>query len=321
MNLAKAKPHLQIASKPSLDWAAAYLAGERPPKPVTPTDHAILNEEVCFCAVAAAFHQDMVYVHRLLSHVPALLASTEGFWEYVYGRAGLLYLLRIVRAWFPESADLVNPAIASIAESILKNGPPWNFGGQGKQLDMLGMGHGRMGIIVQILLCDAAFAPRVKDDLVAILDLQQDNGNWPVRWPGSEGASIEKWFVQWCHGAPGIVQGLVMIRELYPDLQERIDAAIEKGRQCTWEKGLLTKEPNLCHGITGNAFAFPPGEKRDHFLAYTTEERVRGGYEDGTVQSCDYGIKWSLGFGGIGRAVGWMWRDKEKACYLGFDDV
>jgi hypothetical protein len=118
-----------------------------------------------------------------------------------------------------------------------------------------------------------------------------------------------------------MVQGLVAIREMYPHLQERIDGAIEKGRQYTWEEGLLTKEPNMCHGITGNSFAFPPGQKRDHFLSYTTEEKVRDGYKDEIFQSCDYGIKWSLGFGGLGRAVGWMWREKEKGCYLGFDDV
>jgi hypothetical protein len=177
-----------------------------------------------------------------------------------------------------------------------------------------------MGIIVQILLCDDKYSKKLEDTVVQLLELQAEDGNWPPQWPGAEVVN-RKWMVQWCHGAPGMVQGLLDVRPFYPSLREKIDKAIEKGRECTWERGLLTKEPNMCHGITGNAFAFPPGEKRDHFLAHTTEDRVREGYENGTFESCDYGLKWSVGFGGVGRAVGWMWRDKETACYLGFDDV
>ena len=77
---------------------------------------------------------------------------------------------------------------------------------------------------------------------------------------------------------------------------------------------------------TVRTFTFPPGAERDHFLSFTTEEEVAAGLETGKFEKCDYGVGYSLGFGGVGRAVGWLWRDRDAAelgrgCYLGFDDV
>lgn len=323
MNLDEVRPGLTIESRSCQEWAAAYLSGERPDEPATPEKHGVINEEASFCAIAAAFHKDMSYVERLLTITRDMVSSEKPNFEYVYGHAGILYLMRLVRHWYPESAAKINHAMTIIIENILANGPPWTFyiGGRESTYDFVGLGHGRMGIMVQILLCDSTRAPKLKPALIELLDIQAENGNWPARWPDPNGNYKEKGLVQWCHGAPGMVQALATIRQFYPHLESRIDEAIEKGMRLTWEKGLLIKEPNLCHGITGNAFTFPPGQKRDHFLAYTTEQKVREGYESGIFVSCDYGRKCSVGFGGIGRAVGWMWRDKEKGCYLGFDDV
>lgn len=321
MNVNSTYPNLQIKGKQPQEWASLYIAGTRPPQAVTPDDHGILNEEPSFCAVAAAFHKDMTYVSRLVSHVPSVLDFEGGRWEYCYGRAGFLYLLRLVRVWYPESYETVQPAIESIITSILENGPPWLFKRGEEYWDMLGLGHGSMGILVQIILCEPKYAARLEGLLSDILNAQTEEGSWPRRWPGPDIDESKPDLVQWCHGAPGMVQGLVAIREHFPNLWTRIDDAIRRGREVTWKRGVLTKEPNLCHGTTGNAFAFPPGEKRDHFLAHTTEEKIREGYRDGLLVSCHYGIKWSLGFGGLGRVVGWLWKDREARCYLGFDDI
>jgi hypothetical protein len=37
------------------------------------------------------------------------------------------------------------------------------------------------------------------------------------------------------------------------------------------------KEPNLCHGITDNAFAFPPQPLGNNFLAHGTSEMIKEG--------------------------------------------
>ena len=98
-------------------------------------------------------------------------------------------------------------------------------------------------------------------------------GNWPSSIPPGKDR-----LVQFCHGAPGIVASLVTLRKIYASvgmhshrstngsngsssnhsnkaLIKRIDRAIARGRRCIVSRGLLTKEPCLCHGITGNGLA------------------------------------------------------------------
>jgi len=114
---------------------------------------------------------------------------------------------------------------------------------------------------------------------------------------------IDQEFIHFCHGAPGFVVSLVAIRTYFPILQPRIDVAIKRGRKLIWERGLLTKEPNICHGITGNALALT-APKRDHFLALATPDHIKKGIEDGTFKRGDdaYGMLWGL----AGRAWVWM---------------
>lgn len=87
----------------------------------------------------------------------------------------------------------------------------------------------------------------------------------------------------------------------------------------------MTKEPYLCHGITGNALALS-GDQREHFLGYTTLEMVRDLQNEGLFEhSSD---PWGL-YGGLpGRAWGFMelLRSKEEAVsgqhgFPGYSDV
>jgi hypothetical protein len=121
-----------------------------------------------------------------------------------------------------------------------------------------------------------------------------------------------------------VITSLEKIRPLFgqfPDLQVRIDVAIKKAWKLMWEGGLLRREPSFCHGITGNAFAFPPGKEKDHFLAHTTEDRVRNRLADGTFQTSNYGRQHSLGIGEVGGAVGWLWRDRNGGTIVSYNDV
>ena len=360
MNISHHSPALSVQGKTAWAWAGLYLAGSRPwtktasEPDVSARDCGVLNERLSWLAVSAAYHGDMACVETLLGYVPALVSrewddkpwDEKGYWEFCLGRAGMLYLLRLVRAWVPEAERQVDEAIGSVCEAVLRNGPPW-FYIRG-DIDSVGMGHGRIGIVVQVILSDPGRygaderVLRVLEEVLAWQDAS--TGNWPKRVPGSCDEADQGWdMVQWCHGAPGVVQGLVDVREYVPErLWESIDRAVELGRKCTWEWGLLRKEPNMCHGTTGNAFTFPPGPLRDYFLSYTTEEVVREGLEKGgegkegtgqdgkeddeelsTVryENCDYGLVWSLGLGAVSRVVGWLFKDKEKRCFLGVDDV
>jgi len=83
-----------------------------------------------------------------------------------------------------------------------------------------------------------------------------------------------KELVQFCYGASGFAISLLAIRDHFPSLYERMDAVISKAHECTWKQGLIKNEPNLCHSITRDAFAFPPGSQRDHFLEDGTSEKI-----------------------------------------------
>ncbi|HEY6526986.1 MAG TPA: LanC-like protein [Solirubrobacteraceae bacterium] len=72
-----------------------------------------------------------------------------------------------------------------------------------------------------------------------------------AQWPGLADIEIERRPVQWCHGAPGIVTALA---SLPPD--EPIDELLTAGGELTWRAGPLRKGVGLCHGTSGNAYAF-----------------------------------------------------------------
>jgi hypothetical protein len=73
-----------------------------------------------------------------------------------------------------------------------------------------------------------------------------------VNWPADAGSGLvgnrdKQIRVQWCHGAPGI------IATLGPLLDE--DLALGGG-ELTWHAGPLEKGAGLCHGTSGNGYAF-----------------------------------------------------------------
>ena len=124
----------------------------------------------------------------------------------------------------------------------------WEFYGD----RFYGPPHGDIDIITQLVLTLPSLAPKLSGKVEELLSLQGPDGNWPSSRDTME--AKKGWErVQYCHGAPGFVCALQTLRPFYPELHDRIDQAIARGRETTWSRGLLTKEPNLCHGILGNA--------------------------------------------------------------------
>lgn len=189
-----------------------------------------------------------------------------------------------------------------------------------RRLKDLGAVHGRIGIITQIVMSDPSKAsdPTILASLDRCLKLQTSDGNWP-----SSVESGHSHLIQFCHGAPGFVISLKAIKEYFlPDLHERIDLACKMGESCIVEKGLLTKEPNLCHGITGNALALP-WPPRKHFMSYTIADVVAEGKKEGLyIESDD---PYGLFCGEAGRAWGWYVLmtngDKGIRGMIGYTDV
>jgi hypothetical protein len=285
-------PDLEIEGKQPAEWCKAYLdLGQDSVPPMLDVSCGINNEYLTSNALKACLYRSKSHATKVLDAVRGL-DTDPTYCEWMKGRAGALYILRMMRKWLPDLAAVINPVIASLIEDIIPQEPwVWN----GKQY--VGTVHGEIGIVTQIVLSDASYAPKLESKLLSLLRLQGAEGNWPA----VEGKGIG--LLQFCHGAPGFLLSLLAIRQYFPALYIQIDEAIALGRKVIWERGLLTKEPNICHGITGNALALETPQ-RDHFLCLATPERIQQGVANGMFEKGrdPFGMLW----GEAGRAWVWM---------------
>lgn len=227
-------------------WSAAYLKQAQDniksfPGPAVGRC-GISDEILALLAIGAASSKDADMAAELCDYVDeAIDPETQD--EWLYGRAGYLYFLRLVRASFvddEETLRLLDDTASDVVEAILETPRPWKWHGTA----YVGAVHGAVGIITQIVLTDPVrYAPKVEAELAVLLSYQYESGNWPSSLPPGRDR-----LVQVCHGAPGVVNCLMSIKQHFPNLQDKIETAIKRGRECIWERGLLTKEPCLCHG-------------------------------------------------------------------------
>ena len=193
-------------------------------------------------AIGAASSKDADMAISLCEY-SAEAIDPDGENELLFGRAGYLYLLRLVKASFaddPKTLQLIEDTQFDVIDAILDSPRPWRWYGQ----VYIGAIHGAIGIITQIVLTSPKkFAPKLEAELAVLLSYQFDSGNFPATVPVERDR-----LVQVCHGAPGVVISLLSIKEYFPNLKDKIDKAIAKARTAILERGLLTKEPCLCHG-------------------------------------------------------------------------
>ena len=235
--------------------------------------------------------------------------------EWLYGRAGYLYLLRRLRSRLgavdSEMSGLITETIDRVVGLILAAPQPWTWHG----IAFLGSVHGSIGIITQVVLSSPGSAIVLQDQLSALLDLQSDTGNFPSSIP----PHFER-LVQFCHGAPGFAASLISIRPHFPQLEAKISNALSKARQCTWQSGMLTKTPSLCHGITGNAVVLESSEQMEVFLSHTTGEALRKIEFNEGEKGVDKYL--SLYTGEAGNAWAWAVLDKGlEGQVIGYNDT
>lgn len=249
LQVAKRNPHLKVAGHHALTWARRYIAAERGHLKFTGSGCGIHEERLVYRAVRAAITRVDEDVRKFVTDVEKSLKVTgqQGYpFEVLYGWAGCLYLVRLVKRWVSGAGELLKGVVDEIGRLIMQAGPEWAWHGK----RYLGAVHGDIGIVMQLVLTKQELARDLEPVLGRLLDLQQDDGNWPSSWGKTR---PQGGLVQVCHGAAGFVHSLLAIRGYFPSLQGRIDEAVRKGRECIWREGLLKKEPCLCHGIFGNA--------------------------------------------------------------------
>lgn len=318
--LSQTHPTFEINGRSMHDWCLAYLepgrrlhrheAGKLDPK------HCGIGQEyLANLAVTAAVTEDASLAENFCDLADEIITrNEEGSDEWLYGLAGYLYLLRLIEYAFPDHDSVqekCEDATQKVVQRMLQSTIPWKWHGK----TYLGAAHGTLGIMAQIVLSSPSHAPKLQDLLSSMLDLQFPSGNFPSLLPvGSDK------LVQFCHGAPGFVLSLMSLRSYFPTLQARIDAAAEKARNCVWERGLLTKGPSLCHGITGNALVFEDIPRFEHFLSFTTRQELETRWRPAESNEAD--VVYGLYTGEAGRAWVWAVADVhlQKSC-LGFNDL
>ena len=131
LHLSRTHPQLKISGHGSLSWAQAYLAGQRSTALVTASRNGVINEELAFHAIRAAVIQDLHDVKSVVRNIKdGVLTADRGSDEWLYGRAGCLYLLRLVRYCVQGSDDIVRPIIEDLIQLILSHGPSWPWHGK-----------------------------------------------------------------------------------------------------------------------------------------------------------------------------------------------
>ncbi|KAK4498717.1 hypothetical protein PRZ48_009227 [Zasmidium cellare] len=310
-------PDLVIEGHALGTWSAAYLKQAQDNIATYPGPSigkcGITDDILSLLAIGAASSKDAEMAANLCDYsAEAIEPETEN--EMLYGRAGYLYLLRLVKASFvddPKTLQLITDTQDDVIDVILDSPRPWKWRGK----TYIGAVHGAMGIITQVVLTNPQkYAEKMETELAVLLTYQYDSGNFPSTVPPERDR-----LVQVCHGAPGVVTSLLSIRPHFPNLHEKIDKAIAKGQECILERGLLTKEPCLCHGISGNALALEDAEF-EHFLTYTTGHEMKSMEKDGMLEKSS--APESLFFGEAGRAWTWAVADKElEKRILGYNDL
>lgn len=301
-------------------WFAVYMkqaqdhmASYPGPKP---SKCGVSDDILCLLALGAASSKDPDMAQELCDFRDVVL-DPEASVEWLYGRAGYLYLLRLVRESFidsPEVLELLNDTADQVINAIMDTPRPWKWHGKA----YVGAVHGAVGVVTQIILTDPTWARELSGELEAVLSQQfdgPDGGNWPSSTPAGKDR-----LVQICHGAPGVLTSLLSIRRHFPaEMQARMEEAIARGRRAIRQRGLLTKEPCLCHGISGNALALEHDDF-EHFLTYTTKHEIEALERDGMLEPSDDPS--SLFCGEAGRAYAWAVAHKglEKRL-IGYNDL
>ncbi|RYC63002.1 hypothetical protein CHU98_g3228 [Xylaria longipes] len=271
--LSQIYPDLQFEHQSLLEWSQAYLQlGARTHRRTpTPSHCGIGDETLAHLALGAVISEDSSLAKQLCAYAEVINSSTDdGSNEWLYGRAGYLYLLRLCREVFPKehhaaTAARLERTISSTVNRILNVPQPWTW--HGKQY--LGAAHGSVSIITQVVLSMPSVAGRLQPLILELLNHQFSTGNFPSSLPAGSDQ-----LVQFCHGGPGFVISLRTLLPYFPEISDKIKNAISKAQSDIWRRGLLTKEPCLCHGITGNALAFDKDDQFLHFLSFMGSERI-----------------------------------------------
>jgi Lanthionine synthetase C-like protein len=218
-----------------------------------PREAALMTGESGILLVAWRLAADDTFADELLDRVRANVDNPAE--EVMWGSPGTLIAARAMLDWTGDGRW--REAWHETAEALLaRRGEDglWVQRLYAQEAQSLMPLHGVVGNVRALLpLIDEARARRLQRDTNAILAraavVEDGLANWPPsnrpRLPGPDGQIR----VQWCAGAPGIVEGAAE----YMD-----EELVLAGAELAWRTGPpnLDKGPGICHGTAGNGYAF-----------------------------------------------------------------
>jgi len=161
--------------------------------------------------------------------------------EVMWGTPGTLLVAEAMLAWSGDARwEEVWRLCAERVLATQDDDGLWTQDLYGRTERFLGPAHGYAGIV-------RALANRGRAPELADLSPYSVRDDRLANWMPTTRITPEQIRVQWCHGAPGMVASLGDL------LDEELALA---GGELTWRAGPLAKGSGLCHGTSGNAYAF-----------------------------------------------------------------
>lgn len=182
----------------------------------------------------------------------------------MWGTAGTLLAANIMKQWTGEPRwqqvfQLQAQRMLKEWEAVEGTGHLWTPELYGGQLKYLGPVHGMVGNLIplikgQQLLDRSQYQDIVSKAMTTLVNTAIEDeqfANWPAIIQDKPAPKAHK-FVQYCHGAPGIITS---VSELPMGQNVDFDRLLEKGGELIWSAGALKKGSGLCHGTGGNGYA------------------------------------------------------------------
>eukprot|EP00927_Polykrikos_kofoidii_P071425 TRINITY_DN67688_c0_g1_i1.p1 TRINITY_DN67688_c0_g1~~TRINITY_DN67688_c0_g1_i1.p1 ORF type:complete len:446 (+),score=31.65 TRINITY_DN67688_c0_g1_i1:184-1338(+) len=202
------------------------------------------------------------HLRALLTWCPRACDHAED--ELLFGRAGYLYALLWVKKYVGSvDVGVFDQPLRQTAERLVMAGQAhaqkqyrdWSLMWQCFREPYLGAAHGSVGILTMLFHCygllSIASQELTRGALHQLLACRFRSGNVPIILGD---ASDEH--VHWCHGAAGLPALFSAAAVSLGDADGRLQTAALQAGEVIWERGVILKGNGLCHGISGNAYAF-----------------------------------------------------------------
>jgi len=187
-------------------------------------------------------------------------------YEITSGQSGMMHA---ALALYRKTSDICWKSIfIKGAKSLMDNWKKdtetgeWHWQSQvfGLKRHYYGACHGISGnanILLQgIDLLPSNYSEVIINRTVSTLNISAKREANLTNWVLCTKPNIDKLLVQWCHGAAGIVTAMAMTPKDNSSNSKLLDELLESTGELVWQAGPLVKGSNICHGTSGNGYAF-----------------------------------------------------------------